>query len=121
MQQPAEGLIPEKSIAVLPFENLSDEKQYAFLADGFQDEILTNLAKVADLKVISRTSVMQYKGGVQRNLRERMDSCVRAACNRDRVERPERRSERLTNDSLHSALSRLRRPPTEPRAVVLQR
>ena len=70
MQQPAEGLIPEKSIAVLPFENLSDEKQYAFLADGFQDEILTNLAKVADLKVISRTSVMQYKGGVQRNLRE---------------------------------------------------
>src|SRR5205814_162439 len=46
------------------------EKQYAFLADGFQDEILTNLAKVADLKVISRTSVMQYKSGVQRNLRE---------------------------------------------------
>ncbi|PYL07167.1 MAG: hypothetical protein DME34_07380 [Verrucomicrobia bacterium] len=62
--------IPEKSIAVLPFENLSDEKQYSFLADGFQDEILTSLAKVADLKVISRTSVMQYKTGVERNLRE---------------------------------------------------
>jgi TolB-like protein/Tfp pilus assembly protein PilF len=62
--------IPEKSIAVLPFDNLSDEKQYSFLADGFQDEILTNLAKVADLKVISRTSVMQYKSGIERNLRE---------------------------------------------------
>src|SRR5437870_3222815 len=62
--------IPEKSIAVLPFENLSDSKQNAYLADGVQDEILTDLAKVADLKVISRTSVMQYKGNVQRNLRE---------------------------------------------------
>ena len=69
-QQPSSASIPEKSIAVLPFEDLSSEKQYAFLADGFQDEILTNLAKVADLKVISRTSVMQYKSGVQRNLRE---------------------------------------------------
>jgi serine/threonine-protein kinase len=62
--------IPEKSIAVLPFENLSDEKQNAYFADGVQDEILTNLAKVADLKVISRTSVMQYKNPAQRNLRE---------------------------------------------------
>ena len=53
--------VPEKSIAVLPFENLSEEKQNAFFADGIQDEILTNLAKVADLKVISRTSVNQYK------------------------------------------------------------
>src|SRR5256886_3358792 len=55
------GTIPDKSIAVLPFENLSDDKQNAYFADGVQDEILTNLAKVADLKVISRTSVMQYK------------------------------------------------------------
>src|SRR5947208_2253328 len=62
--------ILEKSIAVLPFENLSDEKQNAFFTDGVQDEILTALAKVADLKVISRTSVMQYKTGAQRNLRE---------------------------------------------------
>jgi TolB-like protein/class 3 adenylate cyclase len=62
--------IPEKSIAVLPFENLSDEKENAYFADGVQDEILTGLAKVADLKVISRTSVMQYKGGLVRNLRE---------------------------------------------------
>src|SRR4029453_11940539 len=62
--------IVQKSIAVLPFANLSDEKQNAFLADGVQDEILNNLAKVADLKVISRTSVMQYKSGVIRNLRE---------------------------------------------------
>jgi TolB-like protein/class 3 adenylate cyclase/Tfp pilus assembly protein PilF len=62
--------IPEKSVAVLPFENLSDDKQNAFFADGVQDEILTDLAKIADLKVISRSSVMQYKTGVQRNLRE---------------------------------------------------
>jgi TolB-like protein/class 3 adenylate cyclase/Flp pilus assembly protein TadD len=59
-----------KSIAVLPFENLSDEKQNAYFADGVQDEILTNLARVADLKVISRTSTMQYKDSPQRNLRE---------------------------------------------------
>jgi TolB-like protein/class 3 adenylate cyclase len=62
--------LPEKSIAVLPFENLSDEKQNAYFTDGVQDEILTDLAKIADLKVISRTSVMQYKTGTSRNLRE---------------------------------------------------
>jgi TolB-like protein len=62
--------LPAKSIAVLPFENLSAEKANAFFADGVQDEILTDLAKVADLKVISRTSVMQYKSGVERNLRD---------------------------------------------------
>jgi TolB-like protein/lipopolysaccharide biosynthesis regulator YciM len=61
---------PEKSIAVLPFENLSKDEENAFFAAGVQDEILTNLAKVADLKVISRTSVMQYKSGPKRNLRE---------------------------------------------------
>jgi TolB-like protein len=60
----------DKSIAVLPFENLSEEKTNAFFADGMQDEILTNLARIADLKVISRTSVMQYKSGIARNLRE---------------------------------------------------
>ena len=52
---------PEKSIAVLPFENLSTEKENAFFADGVQDQILTDLAKVADLKVIGHTSVEQYK------------------------------------------------------------
>src|SRR5215467_7493368 len=62
--------IPEKSIAVLPFENLSDDKQNAFFAEGVQDEVLTNLAKVADLKVISRTSVAQYKDAASRNLRD---------------------------------------------------
>jgi TolB-like protein/class 3 adenylate cyclase/Flp pilus assembly protein TadD len=62
--------VPEKSIAVLPFENLSEEKQNAYFADGVQDEILTDLAKIADLKVISRMSVMQYKTGVARNLRQ---------------------------------------------------
>jgi TolB-like protein len=62
--------IPDKSIAVLPFENLSESKENAFFADGVQDEILTALAKVADLKVISRTSVMQYRNAAARNLRE---------------------------------------------------
>jgi len=62
--------IPEKSIAVLPFENQSSDKENAFFTDGVQDQILTALAKVADLKVISRTSVMQYKSGAARNLRE---------------------------------------------------
>ena len=59
-----------KSIAVLPFATLSDDRNDAYFADGVQDEILTKLAKVSDLKVISHTSVRQYKGGAQRNLRE---------------------------------------------------
>jgi len=63
-------MVAEKSIAVLPFENRSEEKQNAYFADGVQGEILTDLAKVADLKVISRTSVMQYKSGPQRNVRQ---------------------------------------------------
>jgi len=62
--------VADKSIAVLPFENRSEEKQNEYFADGVQDEILTYLAKIADLKVISRTSVLQYKSGVARNLRE---------------------------------------------------
>jgi TolB-like protein/class 3 adenylate cyclase/Tfp pilus assembly protein PilF len=62
--------IGEKSIAVLPFENLSSDKENAYFTDGVHDEILTNLAKIADLKVISRTSVMQYKSGRARNLRK---------------------------------------------------
>jgi TolB-like protein/class 3 adenylate cyclase len=75
-QTPSEGVaeavasVPEKSIAVLPFENLSDTRENAYFADGVQDEILTDLAKIADLKIISRTSVMHYKSGVARNLRE---------------------------------------------------
>ena len=52
----------DKSIAVLPFENLSDEKENAYFADGVQDDVLTNLSKISDLRVISRTSVMQYRG-----------------------------------------------------------
>jgi adenylate cyclase len=62
--------IPEKSIAVLPFDNLSSDKENAYFTDGVQDEILTALSRIADLKVISRTSVMQYKSGVARNLRK---------------------------------------------------
>jgi serine/threonine-protein kinase len=86
--------IPEKSIAVLPFENLSANQETAFFTDGVQDEILTNLAKVADLKVISRTSVMQYKTVRARNLREIgrqlgvahvLEGSVQRAANRIRV------------------------------------
>ncbi|MDQ3120043.1 MAG: hypothetical protein M3Q89_10830, partial [Verrucomicrobiota bacterium] len=60
----------EKSIAVLPFENLTQEAENAFFADGIQDDILTSLSKIHDLKVISRTSVMRYREIRQRNLRE---------------------------------------------------
>jgi TolB-like protein/cytochrome c-type biogenesis protein CcmH/NrfG len=86
--------IPEKSIAVLPFENLSANQETAFFTDGVQDQILTNLAKVADLKVISRTSVMQYKTVRARNLREIgrqlgvahvLEGSVQRAANRIRV------------------------------------
>ena len=59
----------DKSIAVLPFENMSDDKENAYFADGIQDDVLTNLSKIGDLKVISRTSVMPYRGKTQ-NLRE---------------------------------------------------
>ena len=62
--------IMDKSVAVLPFENLSTDEENAFFASGVQDEILSNLAKIADLKVISRTSVMNYKDRAGRNLRE---------------------------------------------------
>ena len=58
---PAAVVIPEKSVAVLPFENLSEDKANAYFADGIQDEILTRLSKIADLKVVSRTSTQQYQ------------------------------------------------------------
>jgi TolB-like protein len=61
--------IPPKSIAVLPFESLSEDKSNAYFADGIQDEILTRLSKIADLKVISRTSTQHYKSAPE-NLRE---------------------------------------------------
>jgi TolB-like protein/Flp pilus assembly protein TadD len=60
----------DKSIAVLPFQNLSDEKENAYFADGMQDDILTNLSKIGELKVISRMSVMSYRGEGMRNARE---------------------------------------------------
>jgi TolB-like protein/DNA-binding winged helix-turn-helix (wHTH) protein/Tfp pilus assembly protein PilF len=63
-------VIPEKSIAVLPFANLSVDRENAFFTEGVQDDILTALAKVADLKVISRSSVASYVAGPQRNVRE---------------------------------------------------
>ncbi len=61
---------PPKSIAVLPFKNLSDQKENSFFADGLQDDLLTNLAKIQDLIVISRTSVMKYRDGAPRNIKE---------------------------------------------------
>ena len=70
VENPNSAARDEKGIAVLPFENLSKDEENAFFAAGVQDEILDNLAKVADLKVISRTSVMKYKSGPERNLRE---------------------------------------------------
>jgi TolB-like protein/class 3 adenylate cyclase len=66
----AAPIVTEKSIAVLPFTNMSANRENAFFADGVQDEILTDLAKIADLKVISRTSVMQYKDAARHNVRE---------------------------------------------------
>jgi TolB-like protein/Flp pilus assembly protein TadD len=84
----------DKSIAVLPFQNLSDEKENAYFADGIQDDILTNLSKIGDLKVISRMSVMTYRGDGARNAREigkalgvatLLEGSVRRAGNRVRV------------------------------------
>ena len=85
--------VPEKSIAVLPFANLSDDRENSFFADGVHDDILSSLARIADLKVISRTSVQQYRTG-DRNLREIaaalgvahiLEGTVRRAGNRVRV------------------------------------
>ena len=67
--EPAAGPISEKSLAVLPFDNLSDEKANAYFAEGIQDEILTRLSKIASLKVISRTSTRKYQSAPD-NLRE---------------------------------------------------
>jgi len=92
--RPVLSSLPEKSIAVLPFDNLSEEKANAYFAEGVQDEILTRLSKVADLKVISRTSVMQYRNAATRNLREIagalgvahvLEGSVQRATNRVRV------------------------------------
>jgi TolB-like protein len=69
-ETPSPAPIPTKSIAVLPFENFNDDKQNSSFVDGVQEEILTALAKVADLKVISRTSVSQFKASAPRNVRE---------------------------------------------------
>ncbi len=83
----------DKSIAVLPFENLSDEKENAYFADGVQDDILTNLSKIGELRVISRTSVMSYRGhapnvrdiGKALGVSTILEGSVRRAGNRVRV------------------------------------
>jgi serine/threonine protein kinase len=69
-QRPTEAAPIEKSIAVLPFDNISPNKDDGYFADGVQDEILNNLAKIAQLKVISRTSVMRYRPDAKRDLRQ---------------------------------------------------
>jgi TolB-like protein len=69
-QRAVEAIPTKKSIAVLPFENLSSNKDDTYFADGVQGEILNNLAKIAQLKVISRTSVMQYRADAKRDLRQ---------------------------------------------------
>src|SRR4029453_9722655 len=88
--------IPAKSIAVLPFENMSDDPENAYFAEGVHHDILSSLAKISDLKVISRTSVRQYREGV-RNLREIgqalgvahiLEGTVRRVGNRVRVNAP---------------------------------
>jgi TolB-like protein/Flp pilus assembly protein TadD len=93
-KQNASAEVSSKSIAVLPFENFSDSRENEFFAEGVQDDILTDLAKIADLKVISRTSVMQYKNAAARNLREigqqlgvshLLEGSVQRAANRVRV------------------------------------
>src|SRR5215469_15991795 len=90
----ASGRKIEKSIAVLPFQNLSDQKENAYFADGIQDDILTNLSKIGDLKVISRTSVNSYRDNAARNAREigkalgvatLLEGSVRRSGNRVRV------------------------------------
>jgi TolB-like protein/Flp pilus assembly protein TadD len=86
--------VPAKSIAVLPFESLSEDKQDVYFADGVQDEILNDLAKIAQLTVISRTSVMQYRAGEKRDLRQIanalgvknvLEGTVRRSANRVRI------------------------------------
>ncbi len=71
---PAAPAAPEKSIAVLPFANLSEDKANAYFADGIQDEILTRLSKIADLKVTSRTSTEHYKSAPENYLRSASNS-----------------------------------------------
>src|SRR5438046_5148850 len=89
----AAGSLPEKSIAVLPFDNLSRDPDNAYFAEGVQDEILTRLAKVADLKVISRTSTQHFKSAPE-NLRDIakqlgvtniLEGSVQKAADQDRV------------------------------------
>src|SRR6267142_721474 len=125
----------EKSIAVLPFENLSEEKQNEYFADGVQDQILTDLSQIADLKVISRTSVMQYKSGAPRNLREigqqlgvahLLEGSVQRAANRVRVNAQlidARNDAHLgaktcDRETAHDRSYRLRSLPARPIALV---
>jgi TolB-like protein len=90
----AQAVATEKSIAVLPFENISANKDDAYFADGVQDEILSDVARVSQLKVISRTSVMQYRADTKRDLRQIanalgvaniLEGTVRRVANRVRI------------------------------------
>jgi hypothetical protein len=109
-QGPLSLPIPEKSIGVLPFKNLSAEKENAYFADGVQGEILTDLARVADLKVISQTSVMQYRSGVGA-------ICARSARTGSCRPDPAKRSARIRAKGLYrEASGPLGRVHTKPRA-----
>jgi TolB-like protein/Tfp pilus assembly protein PilF len=68
--QPKTAAVPQKSVAILPFENRSEDKDNAFLADGIQDDVLASLVQIKDLKVIGGSSVMSYRDAANRNLRE---------------------------------------------------
>ena len=90
--------IPEKSIAVLPFENRSEEKANAYFADGIQDEILTRLSKIADLKVISRTSTQHYKSAPENLPRDRQATWRRPHPGRQRAKERRRRARECAVD-----------------------
>ena len=90
--------VPEKSIAVLPFESLSEDKANAYFADGIQDEILTRLSKIADLKVISRTSTQHYKSAPGKPAGDREGTWRRSYPGRQRPEERRRRARKRAAD-----------------------
>ena len=92
------SIVPEKSIAVLPFENRSAIKDNAYFADGIQDEILTRLSKIADLKVISRTSTQHYKSAPENLRRDRKATWRGPHPGRKRAEERRRRARERAAD-----------------------
>jgi TolB-like protein len=85
---PPAVVVSDKSIAVLPFDSLSDDKENSYFGAAVQDEILSNLARITDLKVISRTSASLYKSANPRNLREIGQQLVSPSCSHARLPEP---------------------------------